>query len=732
MTAAALSRRTVLLAAAILLVIAIAAGGACYFLSTSAPPGTGSPGIAPGSRVALTPDEQHWITQHPVILVCPDPDYPPFEFYDQAGNYSGISADYLHLLAEKTGLTITDTRQDNWSVCISMIQANRSDLLGVVFVSDLRTGYLNYTLPLYQPPLVLITTRNTTGTLSLNDFNGRTLAAVNGYTSYDLLKETYPGIVIRPEPDIRTGLIDVSMGRADAYFGDLPTADWYIGQDGLTNLRIAGEYVPPDPSQFQLAIGVRANEPELQDILNKGILAITPEERTEIANRWIPQEFQVSPFDTRLIWAILSGVVLLFVILGIILLWNDTLRRAVAQKTQELSDELAERRRTQELLRESERTYRSILENIPDVFYRTDPEGNLVMISPSGIKLFGYTSADELIGKNLRDTLYADPGERERVLAAIREKRFVQDYDVMAKRKDGSFVAISTTSHTYLDPDGAPAGIEGILRDISQRKGFEQELVRKNEELSVAREQLLAAQAGLQENLDQLTKSQAALGLARKKLNFFNTITFQNIQNAIFTLSGYLELEKESTDAAKVREYHEKQLRAVQTILRILKFADNYKNLGLTPPKWQDVHQSFLFAISHLDIRKIACVSETKGLEIYADPLLEEVFLTLAENVLQHAKTATRIHMTYQCVPDGLVLLFEDNGPGVPRDLKEKIFEKGPADYQDMGLFFTREILSITGITLRETGEPGKGARFEIHIPKEGYRFTGIDAQNTP
>ena len=725
MTAADISRRTILLTAVVILVVVALAGGAYYFLAASAPPGAGSPGSAPGSRVALTLDEQRWIAQHPVIVVCPDPHYPPFEFYDQAGNYSGISADYLHLIAQKTGLNIIDTRQDNWSVCVSMVQANQSDLLGAVFVSDLRTGYLNYTLPLYQPPLVIITTRNVSGVLSLDNFKGMTVAAVNGYTSYDLLKETYPGIVVRTEPDIRTGLLDVSMGRADAFFGDLPTASWYVEQGGLTNLRVAGEYVPPDPSQFQLAIGVRANEPELRDILNKGILAITPEEKTQIANRWIPQEFQASPFDTRLIWAILAGVVLLLVIIGIIILWNNTLRHAVAQKTRDLSEELSERRRTQELLRESERTYRSILENIQDVFYRTDPDGNLVMISPSGIKLFGYTSADEILGKNIRDTLYADPGERERILAAIRENGSVQDYDIMARRKDGSVIAVSTTSHAYSAPDGTPVGIEGIIRDISQRKGFEQALVRKNEELSVAREQLLAAQADLQENFDRLTKSQAALDLARKKLNFFNTITFQNIQNAIFTLSGYLELEKESSDAAKAQEYHEKQLRAGQTILRILKFADNYKNLGLTPPKWQDVHQSFLFAVSHLDIRKIVCVSETKGLEIYADPLLEEVFLTLAENVVQHAKTATGIHMTYRLVPDGLVLLFEDNGPGIPPGMKKKIFEKGHAEYQDMGLFFTREILSITGITITETGEPGKGARFEIHIPTGGYRFTG-------
>ena len=731
MTAANLSRRNIILTAVVILVVAAVAGGAYSSLAASAPPGAGSPGGAPG-RVALTPDEQRWVAAHPVISVCPDPDFPPFEFYDQSGNYAGISADYLHLISNKTGLTITDDRQDNWSVCIAMIRAHQTDVLGAVYISNLRSGYLNYTLPLYQPPLVIVTTKNVSGSLSLGELKGMTVAAVNGYTTTAFLVKNYPGTVIKTEPDTQTGLRDVALGRADAFFGDLPTTSWFMDKGGLSNLRYAGEYIPTEPDQLQIAIGVRADEPELRDILDKGILAITPEERNQITNRWIPQEFQASPFDTRIVWAIISGVVILLVIIGIIILWNNTLRHAVAQKTRELSEELLERRRTQELLRESERTYRSILENIQDVFYRTDPDGNLVMISPSGIKLFGYTSADEILGKNIRDTLYADPGDRERILAVIRENGSVQDYDIMARRKDGSVIAVSTTSHAYPAPDGTPAGIEGIIRDISQRKGFEQELVRKNEELSVAREQLLAAQADLQENFDRLTRSQAALDLARKKLTFFNTITFQNIQNAIFTLSGYLELEKESTNAAKAQEYHEKQIRTVQMILRILKFADNYKNLGLTPPKWQDVHQSFLFAISHLDIRKIACVSETKGLEIYADPLLEEVFLTLAENVVQHAQTATGIRMTYRPAPDGLVLLFEDNGPGIPPEMKEKIFEKGHAEYQDMGLFFTREILSITGITITETGEPGKGARFEIHIPSGGYRFTGTDAHDTP
>jgi signal transduction histidine kinase len=66
----------------------------------------------------------------------------------------------------------------------------------------------------------------------------------------------------------------------------------------------------------------------------------------------------------------------------------------------------------------------------------------------------------------------------------------------------------------------------------------------------------------------------------------------------------------------------------------------------------------------------------------------------------------------------------EDDGPGIPEENKERIFEKGFGNNTGLGLFLTREILGITGITIRETGEPGTGARFELTVPPGSYRFT--------
>ena len=83
----------------------------------------------------------------------------------------------------------------------------------------------------------------------------------------------------------------------------------------------------------------------------------------------------------------------------------------------------------------------------------------------------------------------------------------------------------------------------------------------------------------------------------------------------------------------------------------------------------------------------------------------------------------TRITVSSRESADGLDLIVEDNGIGIPLDEKEKIFERGYGKNIGYGLFMAREILAITELTIQENGEPGKGARYEIHVPKRFYRF---------
>jgi signal transduction histidine kinase len=224
-------------------------------------------------------------------------------------------------------------------------------------------------------------------------------------------------------------------------------------------------------------------------------------------------------------------------------------------------------------------------------------------------------------------------------------------------------------------------------------------------------------------DITERKKSEQALQQVTKKLTLLNNVTFKDIQNSVFSLSGYLALERTTDDsetAVNYRDYEDELLRKISVALN---FAKNYQDLGLHPPQWQNVNQSFLMGISHLDFTSVNREVHLDDLEIYADSLLERVFFTMADNILHHAKTAKKVTIGYQHNGDNLVIFLEDNGNGIPEALKEKIFDRGFGIQKGMELFLVREILSITGISIRETGAPGVGARFEICVPKGAYRF---------
>ncbi|MFA4848969.1 MAG: PAS domain S-box protein [Methanoregula sp.] len=131
----------------------------------------------------------------------------------------------------------------------------------------------------------------------------------------------------------------------------------------------------------------------------------------------------------------------------------------------------------QKKIQKSEYDYRSIIENIQDAFYRTDMQGNLLMISPSFVKEFGYSGEKDLLGKNVRDNFYADPKDRDVFLKQLESSGNVTERRVTLRRYDGSPVVVSASSHIYYDENGKPAGVEGTLHDMT-------EIVRAEEALS--------------------------------------------------------------------------------------------------------------------------------------------------------------------------------------------------------------------------------------------------------
>jgi len=137
--------------------------------------------------------------------------------------------------------------------------------------------------------------------------------------------------------------------------------------------------------------------------------------------------------------------------------------------------DITNQKRVEAELRESEKIYRSVIENIQDVFYRSDADGRLLMSSPSGAGMFGYDSIDEMIGLPL-DHVWPDPKRRQQLLAQIKAEGGVRDFEALLRKKNGSKFNASFTTHFYYDENGIFLGTEGIIKDITERKLAEEEL----------------------------------------------------------------------------------------------------------------------------------------------------------------------------------------------------------------------------------------------------------------
>lgn len=264
--------------------------------------------------------------------------------------------------------------------------------------------------------------------------------------------------------------------------------------------------------------------------------------------------------------------------------------------------------------------------------------------------------------------------------------------------------------------------------------------VKKNTELSETHERLNAVNEELQETVEELTqvndelykenterkKVEDALELANKKLLLMTSITRHDLLNQLMALHGYIELALITKTADPEKAWNHITLAdgIVNQTINNVRFTEEYQQVGIKSAVWQNVRTLLNNSLKHISLGTVKLDNSIPAeIELYADPLIEKVFSNLIENAVRYGgESMTTIRFSYECKNDNCLFICEDNGVGVPMDEKEKIFSYGFGKNTGLGLFLSKEILNITGITIKETGEPHKGARFEISCPPSTIR----------
>ena len=144
--------------------------------------------------------------------------------------------------------------------------------------------------------------------------------------------------------------------------------------------------------------------------------------------------------------------------------------------------DITERKKVENGLQKSEERYRSIIENLQDAYIRTDKEGNITMASPSTSQMYRYDSPQEMIGISAL-SLYRNPEERDLMLEKLKNHGKVDNYEIKALRKDGTFFWVSQNTQFHRDDNGQFTGTEAFIRDITERYTAEKEIIKNEQKL---------------------------------------------------------------------------------------------------------------------------------------------------------------------------------------------------------------------------------------------------------
>lgn len=352
--------------------------------------------------------------------------------------------------------------------------------------------------------------------------------------------------------------------------------------------------------------------------------------------------------------------------------------------------DISDRRRSEEALRRSEEQYRAVVESQTEMICRRLPDGTITFVNDVYCRSIGIPCGD-LVGRRYAPAVPADDQARiQRHLSSLTPDHPAATIEHRVVMPDGSVRWQQWTDTAFFDEEGSVTGYQSVGRDISEAR--------------LAREALL---------------------LANRKLNLLSDVTRHDILNRLNVLSGYLDLSRERTDDPELLEYYRRERDALREIQRYITFTGEYQSIGVAAPAWQGIEEVAREAAVGLVPGEIVFEVQAPGIEVYADPLIVRVFANLIENSLRHGEDVTRIRVYPEESESGISIIYEDDGVGIPNPEKEKIFERGFGRQTGLGLFLGREILAITGLSLRETGEPGRGARFEIAVPPESYRLNG-------
>ena len=421
--------------------------------------------------LTLTDEEQQWLEDHPQLRLGIDATWPPFEFRNQEGLYTGLAADYVELIEERLGVTIKPVEPYSWSNVLEMAKNDKVDWLPGIMSTPERQKSLAFTRPYLDFPIVILAHKGGAAPQNIKDLYGLKVAVVENYAPHELLQTQHPDLNIVALPNVSSALQALATDQVDAMVGDLASSVWSLRQLKLDGLYVSGE----TPYRYQLAMAVPKDQTVWLGILDKVLTDISPSQTEAIQERWIG-----STTNDRALWHTL----MLYVLPGILLL--VTVLVIVIRINRRLSSEISRRIALEQELRSSEYHYRGLVESLSAIAWEARLDDYIyTYVSPQAEALLGYPLTDWLTDGFWNRLLHPDDLPKTQAycdeeISAGRDHSV--DYRVITAQGETLWLKdiISITTHNQ-----QPV-LRGLMINISQAKQTEEALRLSEEKFAKA------------------------------------------------------------------------------------------------------------------------------------------------------------------------------------------------------------------------------------------------------
>jgi diguanylate cyclase (GGDEF)-like protein/PAS domain S-box-containing protein len=414
--------------------------------------------MAANSQLDLTESERKWVRENPGVSFTGDPNWLPYEAFDEEGRYIGIVSEHLQLISELTGIQFRMSPSETWTESTEKAKKGLVDILSETDDSDLRS-HLIFTDSYLSNPIVIAMQNSENYVDGIEKIANKKIALIKDYGYASKIRRKYSDIQFVTVYDIQDGLIAVSTGKADALLCTLALCSYTISELGLNNVRIVGK------TEFdtKLALGVQKHLSELVSILNKAIASITPGQQQVILDSWIKQKYAAET-DYKLVYQVIFVAV---VLLGIAVLWNRRLSQEVGLR----AATERELKSAQEVLRLAHQRQLLYRENNPLGVIEWSRDFKALYWNKAAEEIFGYTK-DEVIGKNAADLILPESA-RDAVALVWRQLLAKEGGERSSNEnitKGGRTIFCEWYNTALVDHVGEIIGVTSLVDDVTEKR----------------------------------------------------------------------------------------------------------------------------------------------------------------------------------------------------------------------------------------------------------------------